>query len=167
MVKKLTGYILALALILVLPQVGMSKDIKKLKPGKMDSKMFVLNGDNAWLNTGFMLKETDKVVIKASGKVFFSTGESYSETSPAGYPRQAFESDFLREDAAHCIDPIEEANHAALIGKDSQGMFVIGKNKALTKKKGPLFIGINDCSFKGKFYNTGKFMVNIKVVRGK
>ena len=51
---------------------------------------------------------------------------------------------------AYCGDPIENeiCGHAALIGKDSQGMFLLGKSKLITGKKGKLDISINDCPLK-------------------
>ena len=154
-------------LMIAIPLSVMAGTAKKIIPGKTETRMMVINGDNAWLNTGFVVKPTDRITIKASGQIRFSNGESHSETSPDGYRRQAYEEDFLLEDAAHCLDPLLSDPHAALIGKDKQGLFVIGRNTVLTGKTGVLFIGINDCSFKGTFYNTGKFQVTITVVRGK
>ena len=86
---------------------------------------------------------------------------------PDGYYRKHYVSDYSG-DNAYCGDPIENntCGHAALIGKDSQGMFLLGKSKLITGKNGGFNIGINDCSFKTKYYNTGEFNVSIKVVRG-
>jgi hypothetical protein len=164
--KKIIALILALLSFTAFSQEN--KIVKKeLEAGKVETKMFVLKGDNAWLKTGFILKSTDKVVIKSSGEIMFSNGENHSEIGPNGYGRQAYETDFLLDDAAHCFDPMKEENHAAVIGKDKQSMFLIGQSASFTGKNGPLYIGINDCSFKGKWYNTGQFNVNIKVMRGK
>lgn len=164
--KKIIIMLLAL-----LPVVVPAQDKKDTKggivEGKVETKMFVIKGDNAWLKTGFILKSTDKVEIKASGEIMFSNGENHSEVGPNGYGRQAYEIDFLLDDAAHCFDPMKQENHAALIGKDKQGMFVIGESRTVTGKNGPLLIGINDCSFKTQYYNTGKFYVNVKIIRGK
>jgi hypothetical protein len=158
---------LVFIVLIMLPFVILSQDKKEIEAGKVDTKMVVIKGDNAWLNTGFILKSTDKVVIKASGEIMFSNGENHSEIGPNGYDRQAYETDFLLDDAAHCFDPMKEENHAAIIGKDKQGMFLIGESRTITGKNGPLFIGINDCSFKQQYYNTGQFHVSIKVIRGK
>ena len=164
---KYVSILVILLFIIAVPAIVMSGDVKKIKPGKIETKMMVINADNAWLKTGFVVKATDRIFINATGQIAFSNGESHSETSPDGYNRKHYEQDFLLEDAAHCIDPLKLVSHAALIGKDSQGMFYIGKDKVLTGKKGVLFIGINDCSFKDSFYNTGRFQVNIKIARGK
>ena len=156
---------------MLLSVAGFSQDKKNVQPelkaGTVDSKIFVIKGDNDWLKTGFLLKSNDKVVIKATGEIKFSNGESHSEIGPNGYGRQAYETDFLLDDAAHCFDPMKEENHAALIGKDKQGMFLIGQSTTVTGKTGLLNIGINDCSFKTQYYNTGQFNVSIKVIRGK
>lgn len=154
----------------IFPVFVMAQDKKDIKPGlkeKVETQMFVIKGDNAWLKTDFVLKSTDKVEIKASGEIKFSNGEEHSEVGPNGYGRQAYETDFVLDDAGHCFDPMREENHAALIGKDKGGEFLIGESRTISGKSGPLSIGINDCSFKGKWYNTGQFNVNIKIIRGK
>ena len=140
---------------------------KPLKPGHVEQKIFRILGDNAWLDTGFVLNPTDRVTINATGQVFFSNGTSSSGVGPDGYYRQHYVSDYSG-DNAYCGDPIESGTcgHAALMGKDNKGMFLLGKSKLITGKKGKLFIGINDCSFKTEYYNTGEFNVAVKVVRG-
>ena len=139
---------------------------KPLKAGKVEQKIFKILGDNAWLDTGFVLNPADRVTVNATGQVFFSNGEKSSGVSPDGYNRGHYETDYSRSDNNYCGDPDENWNHAALIGKDSQGMFLLGKAKLITGKKGKFYIGINDCSFKKQYYNTGQFNVSIKVVRG-
>jgi|GEM_PF-1254398 len=140
---------------------------KPLKPGHVEQKMLRILGDNAWLDTGFVLNPTDRVTVNATGQVFFSNGASSSGVGPDGYYRNHYISDYSGDNAC-CGDPIENetCGHAALIGKDGNGMFLLGKSKLITGKKGKFFIGINDCSFKTKYYNTGEFNVAIKVVRG-
>jgi hypothetical protein len=163
--KKVIIILIVLLPVFVLAQH--KKDIEAgLKP-KVETKMFMIKGDNDWLKTGFVLKSTDKVEIKASGEIRFSNGEEYSKAGPNGYSSKAYFQDFIAEDAAYCVDPLEDANHAALIGKAKGSEFLIGESRTITGKSGPLSIGINDCTFKSKYYNTGQFSVNIKVIRGK
>ncbi|MCD4779037.1 MAG: hypothetical protein K8S27_00600 [Candidatus Omnitrophica bacterium] len=141
---------------------------KILKPGHVEKKIIRILGDNDWLDTGFVLKPKDRVVIKATGEVFFSNGTGDSGVDPDGYIRDHYASDYSG-DNAHCGDPIEikHCGHAALIGKDAQGTFLLGKEKTISGKKGKFYIGINDCSFKEEYYNTGEFSVIISVFRGK
>ena len=106
------------------------------------------------------------MTVSATGEVCFSNGEKSSGVSPDGYNREHYESDYCTSDYNYCGDSNENWKHAALIGKDGQGMFLLGKSKLITGKKGKLYIGINDCSFKSQYYNTGQFNVSIKVVRG-
>ena len=140
---------------------------KPLKAGKVEQKIFRILGDNAWLDTGFVLNSADRVTVNTTGQVFFSNGTGDSGVNPDGYLRKHFVSDYSG-DNAYCGDPIEteHCGHAALIGKDGQGIFLLGKSKFITGKKGKFYIGINDCSFKAQYYNTGQFNVSIKVVRG-
>lgn len=142
---------------------------KSLRPGKVEQKIVRILGDNDWLDTGFVLKPKDKVKIKATGEVFFSNGEESSGVTPDGYNRKHYESDYATSDYNQCGDPIENetCDHAALIGKDDKGMFFLGKEISITGKKGKFYIGINDCSFKEEYYNTGEFSVVIKVTKGK
>lgn len=140
---------------------------KTLRPGHVEQKIVRILGDNDWLDTGFVLKPGDRVVIKATGEVCFSNGEKSSGISPDGYNREHYEKDYATSDYNYCGDPDENWSHAALIGKDAQGMFLLGKEKTITGKKGKFYIGINDCSFKTEYYNTGEFSVFIKVFRGK
>ena len=163
-----TVIILLFAILPLLLIAQKKKEIpRELQARKVEKKMFVIKGDNAWLKTGFLLKQTDKVEIKASGEIKFSNGEAHSEVGPQGYNRVAFEQDFVLDDAVHCIDPMEEESHAALIGKVKGNHFFIGKSFTITGKSGPLLIGINDCTFKGKYYNTGQFNVTIEVIHTK
>jgi hypothetical protein len=159
-----------IGLLIIVPVLTIAQDKKETQHGikpKIETKMMVIKGDNDWLKTGFLLKSTDKVEVTASGEIRFSNGEEYSKTGPNGYSRNNYIQDFIAEDAAYCIDPLEDASHAALIGKAKGSEFLIGDSKTITGKSGPLYIGINDCSFKSKYYNTGQFSVNIKVIRGK
>ncbi len=163
--------IVSFMITIILPISSMANTIKKppqqLKPGKVHSKMMVIKGDNAWLSTGFILKPSDKLIIKASGEVSFNH-ENGSGVGPNGYKRLDYEAHYI-DDFNQCGDPIEtnDVGHAALIGKDANDMFLIGAHITVTGKKGLFYIGINDCTFKENFYNTGQFHVNIKVIRGK
>ena len=141
---------------------------KSLRPGHVEQKIIRILGDNDWLDTGFVLKPSDRVTIKAIGEVCFSNGEKSSGVTPDGYNREHYESDYATSDYNYCGDPIENrtCGHAALIGKDAKGMFFLGKSNLISGKKGKFYIGINDCSFKIEYYNTGEFSVVIKVVRG-
>lgn len=133
---------------------------------KVETKMIIIKGSEAWKNTGFLLKSTDRVTITASGRVFFSNGNNLSGVAPKGMKREEYKTNW-EFDWQYCNDPLTMANHAALIGKAGNNKFPVGLTKTISGKKGTLFIGINDCTFDGEFYNTGQFKVNIKVYRGK
>ena len=160
----------------MLPFAVLAQNVKTLKPDKhkvpeqlkVETKMMVIKGDKAWLNAGFILSPADEVTIKATGEVFFSAKDKSGYSDPNGYLRSEYEA-FFFDDFNQCGDPLDisDIGHAALIAKDSNGMFGVGTSRTFTNKTGALFIGINDCSFKGPYYNTGQFNVNIKVVRGK
>jgi hypothetical protein len=159
-------------LIVLLPVCVFSQDKKivkqKLEAGKVETKMMVIKGENAWLNTGFVLNPSDVVTIKATGEVFFSAGDEGAYANPNGYLRSDYEQVYF-DDFNQCGDPLDisDIGHAALIAKDRNGMFAVGINRTFTNKTGALYIGINDCSFKGPCYNSGQFEVNIKVVHPK
>ena len=133
---------------------------------RVETKMVVIKGDNDWLKTNILLRPQDRVEIIAIGQVFFSDGNKLSGVTPNGMSRSEFDLNW-EFDSQFCNDPLMNENHAALIGKVGNNSFLLGKNKTFTGKKGPLVIGINDCTFKNQFYNTGEFKVTIKVHRGK
>lgn len=139
---------------------------QQIKPGTVETKLVVIKGDNDWKSTGILLRSSDKVTISANGQVFFSDGNQQSGVSPDGMNRMKYNLNW-EFDSQYCNDPVKNENHAALIAKVGGNPFVLGKSKTFSGKKGQLVIGINDCTFKNDFYNTGQFQVNIKVVRGK
>lgn len=162
--KKMKYSILILAVCLTFSQLAFSQN--KTEKDKVETRMVVIKGDNAWLKTNILLRPQDRVEVKAIGQVFFSSGHKLSGVTPNGMGRSEFDLNW-EFDSQYCNDPEMEINHAALLGKVGSGRFLIGKNKTFTGKKGPLVIGINDCTFKNEFYNTGEFKATIKVYRGK
>ena len=43
---------------------------KKIEPGAVNEKVVRVLGDNAWTDTGLLLREKDRVAIKADGIVY-------------------------------------------------------------------------------------------------
>jgi len=160
---KKTKFLLPLFIALFSFSAGWAQAVK---PPRTETKLVVIKGDNDWKNTGIVLKSTDKVTITASGQVFFSDGNELSGVSPDGKNRLKYNMNW-EFDSQFCNDPLMNENHAALIAKVNKNAFLLGKSKTFTGKTGQLIIGINDCTFKKDFYNTGQFQVNIKIIRGK
>lgn len=156
--KKLI--IVLFAILLVLPTLTVKS--QKKPPANIVEKMIVIQGDEGWLNTGIKVGSKDKVTIKAEGTVYFSDGTTLSDVNPGGMPQDVYARDW-EFDAQYCNDPMPQTNHAALIGNLGNEDFLIGKKTAFSDKQGVLYLGINDCTLKDKFYNTGKFEVYIKV----
>jgi len=113
-----------------------------------------------------LINPNDKVSITASGKVYSSDGNQLSGVSPRGMKRDEYEANWLL-DYLECRDPLELVNHATLICKIGNEKLLVGLSKTISGKKGLLSIGINNCTFKDKLANSGKFSVTIKVYRGK
>ncbi len=67
----------------------------------------------------------------------------------------------------YCDDPMPEENHVALIGNVGSDDFLVGKATKFFGKEGVLYLGVNDCTLKGEYYNIGQFEVYIKVERAK
>ena len=145
----------------------LAADKKNPKPGHGEQRIFKLSGDNPWLDTGIILRPGDTVQVKAFGEVCFSNGEGHSCVSPDGYNQTHYQADYIGMDFRYCGDPDESINHAALIGKDANGMFLLGSQRTISGKKGKFYIGINDCSFKTEYYNTGAYNVTVKVIRAR
>ena len=138
---------------------------KPLKPPKVEKKVVVVQGNQAWKNTGLTIRPQDRVTITASGQVCFSSGDRDSCVGPNGWQggpggyQQAWVGDYLQ-----CDDPLQGANHAALLA-DIGNPFFVGSRKAFSGKNGRLFLGINDCTLTGPFHNTGQFSVIIEIER--
>jgi hypothetical protein len=123
-----------------------------------------LSGSQNLTATGFTLNEKDRVTVKATGYVYFSSGKAQSKTGPEGWGRSGYAVDWP-EDANACDDPLMDENHAALIAEVDGEVFMIGKETSFSGKAGLFFLGINDCTFTGDLYNSGQFSVVIKIER--
>jgi len=161
--KKLIA--LSIALLLMLPAIMVNAQEKKPPPG-VEEKTVVIKGDQDWINTGIKLKPKDKVSIKASGEVCFSNEEGSSCITPDGWNRQTYAEAWV-DNWNYCDDPLPLVNHAALIANVGSDNFYLGDEAKFFGKDGVLYIGINDCTFTGDYYNTGQFEVNIRVERPK
>lgn len=136
---------------------------KKPPPDKIIKKEVTIEGNKTWVNTGLAVKPKDRVTIIATGQVCFSNGDPDSGVDPDGYQgehgiyKEGWPGDYLQ-----CDDPLQNENHASLLA-DIGSMFFVGKQKVFSGKSGFLYLGINDCSLTGDFYNTGEFKVLIKI----
>jgi hypothetical protein len=158
------GFLFLLSILFILPIIFVlsSESIAQV----LEEKMVVVKGTDDWKNTRIRLYPNDKVTIRAAGEVCFSHGEQHSCVNADGYPREDYLADYLQLDFAYCGDPMENVDHAALIGNVGSDDFFIGKNSNFTGKDGFLYLGINDCSLtggQGTYYNTGQFEVFISV----
>jgi len=142
---------------------------EKPKPPKIEQKMFVVKGEQPWTNTNFRIRPQDRVTISASGRVYFSKGDAQSGVGPDGYQdehgpyKEGWPGDYTQ-----CDDPLQDANHAALIAEVNNDVFVVGSRHSFAGKDGILVLGINDCSFTPDqvFFNSGQFQVIVKIERG-
>jgi hypothetical protein len=130
----------------------------------IEQKTVSVPGNQAWTSTGLTLRPQDRVSVTATGQVCFSGGLQGSCIGPEGWAVDRFQADWP-DDYGWAFDPLPEANHAALIGGVGDDLFFIGSNSQFWNKSGPLYLGINDASLAGDFYNTGQFNATVKVER--
>lgn len=128
----------------------------------VEEKIVIIKGTDDWKNTKIKLFPKDRVIIKVTGKVCFSDGKNLSCVNANGMKRDTYDLNW-EFDSQYCNDPIMDENHAALIGNVGNDDFIIGMNANFSGKDGVLYLGINDCTFTGNFYNTGQYEVFIKV----
>lgn len=131
---------------------------------KVEQKIILVPGNKNFTATGFTVHEKDQVTIKASGYIYFSNGEAQSKVDPDGWARSNYIADW-QDNANFCDDPLMDENHATLIADVDGEVFLIGKEATFLGKAGLLYLGINDCTFTGDFYNTGQFSVVISIKR--
>ena len=154
-----------LIIVLVGVLVAAATQEKKPPPAKIIKKEVTVEGNKTWVNTGLAVKSRDRVTITATGQVCFSSGDPDSGVNPDGYQDEhGIYKEGWPGDYTQCDDPLPNENHASLLADIGQ-MFFVGKQKAFTGKEGFLYLGINDCSLTGDFYNTGAFKVLIKIER--
>jgi hypothetical protein len=154
----------ALILTAILFASACSLCAQTVNPPKVEQKIMLVPGNKDFTKTGLTIGPGDRVTITATGKVYFCDGAAASEAGPDGWPRATFSNTWV-DDYNFCADPIETVGHAALIADVNNDRFAIGAKKTFSGKNGLLYLGINDCSLTGQFYNTGQFSVVIKVER--
>ena len=94
----------------------------------------------------------------------FYKGDRDSAVDPDGWSVATYWDDWPG-DYLECDDPLPEENHAALIGNVGSEVFLVGSTATFWGMNGYLYLGINDCTFTGNYYNTGEFRVVILVER--
>jgi len=154
--------VVLITLLMVLPAIMLNAQ----KKPNIEEKMIVIQGDEGWKNTGIKIKPRDRVTIKAKGNVLFSDDNKLSAVTPEGMGLEEYENN-RPLDYLECADPMPQTNHAALIGNLGNEDFLIGDETSFVAKEGTLYLGINDCTLKGKLFNSGQFEVYIKVERPK
>ena len=138
------------------------------KAQEVEEKLVVIKGTDDWKNTRIRLYPNDKVTIRATGEICFSTATCTGATGGAtvdadGWDVNNYQGSWL-DDYQQCDDPLMQVNHAALIGNVGSDDFFIGKDANFTGKDGVLYLRVNDCSLTDDFGNSGQFEVFISVI---
>jgi len=141
-----------------------SADAKPPKPPKVERKMVLVGGEQGWVDTGITLRRQDKVTLTADGEVCFHEGVAQSCVGPGGWPRNTYE-EAWQEDWNICNDPSLRDAHAGLLGEVDGQTFWVGNKMSFSDRKGTLILGINDCSLKGQYGNTGQLSVVVVIER--
>jgi len=131
-------------------------------PPKTEKRLVKVMGNQAWKDTGLFVQKSDLVIIKATGKVYFSNGAEDSGVGPLGWSRSNYQSAWP-DDWLLCDDPLPSAGHAGLLARIGKEEIFVGASKTFKGKLGKLYLGINDCSLTGDFYNTGHFNAVVQV----
>lgn len=147
--------------IFLMPSLAAAR--KSLRSPMKEETAIHIPGDTAWVDTGISLGPRDRVSLSASeSRVCFSNGERASCVHAEGWAFRDYPESWPG-DFKCCRDPMREINHAALIARVGHSVFLVGRRLTFSGKKGHLFLGINDCSFKGKYSNSGAFEVLVLV----
>lgn len=133
------------------------------KAQEIEEKIMIVKATDDWKNTKIRLYPQDEVNIRATGNICFSTEYCHAATVDAdGWDWTTYREDFPG-DYSYCFDPLEQVNHAALIGNVGDDDFFIGKEANFTGKDGILYLGINDCTLTENYPNSGQLEVFISV----
>ena len=154
------GVLFFLTILFILPLIFLSGESSAQE---IEEKIVIIKSTDDWKNTKIKLYPQDKVTIRASGQICFSSQYcNDAKVDADGWDKNTYQADWPG-DYAYCFDSLRQVNHAALIGNVGSDDFFIGKNANFTGKDGVLYLGINDCSLTGDFGNSGQFEVFISV----
>jgi len=159
---KISRIIFILVIMVSLSLIAAQEKDKPKLP-KIEQKVVRVPGNQAWTDTGLTLRPQDKVTITASGRVCFAGDIPDGCVGPDGWGGN-YQADWPG-DYSYCFDPLRTVNHAALIAGIENNNFFVGQNLTFKGKSGKLYLGINDCTFTGDYYNTGEFSAVVKVER--
>jgi hypothetical protein len=112
----------------------------------------VVSADAGWVDTGVTLAPGEQVTLTASGSVV---------TDANNHPDESFDPDGTPQTGESPGDPVQDANHAALVGRVGSEEFLVGSGP--TVLEGPmseLFLRVNDDPVDD---NEGEFTVTVEV----
>lgn len=117
--------------------VGGCSSLTKRRPLSSDSsKQITVPGSRAWTPTGIIVKQADRIQIRASGAI--SNNPKDTGRDPNG------NSDKFRNETRHW-NPQPSANDLSLIGRIGNVLFAVGSEKELlAPADGEIFLGVND-----------------------
>ena len=144
--------------------VGFALAPAALKPPQKEQRLVRVPGDQAWTDTGLTITRQDRVTITASGTVCFHNGARDSGVGPLGWSRGNYQAAWP-DDWVSCDDPLPSGGHAGLLARVGSEELFVGGSVTFQHKEGRLYLGINDCTLKGDFFNTGQFNATVKVER--
>lgn len=135
------------------------------RPETASKKVVRVLGTAPWADTGVSVTPGDRITITGAGEVCFNDHDD-SCFPPQGYPREAFVKDYFELDYAYCEDEFEAFDHAALIVQIGETVLQVGRRVTVSGVSGTVRLGVNDCSLKGKYGNSGWYSAVITVERG-
>lgn len=121
-------------------------------------------GTTPWVESGIVVAPGDRITITGAGEVCFNEHDD-SCFPPQGYPREAFVKDYFELDYAYCEDEFEAFDHAALIVQIGETVLQVGRRISVSGVSGTVRLGVNDCSLKGRYGNSGWYSAVITVDR--
>jgi hypothetical protein len=112
----------------------------------------VISADAGWVDTGVTLAPGEQVILTSAGSVV---------TDANNHPDESFDPDGSPQTGESPGDPVQDANHAALVGRVGSEVFLVGSGP--TVLEGPisrLFLRVNDDPVDD---NEGEFTVTVEV----
>jgi hypothetical protein len=116
------------------------------------SEVVDVNAEDEQTDTGIDVAEGDEVTITAAGEI---------RDNVNGFPDRFFTADGEPDPDDEHIDPVDDANHAALIARVGEEAFVVGTEGTFeAPSSGRLVLFVNDSRFDD---NDGTFTAEITV----
>jgi len=132
------------------PTTPPTRKISNSRPIEVNVKVLADNSNNGWTNSGWVVREGQKIRISGGGEVSLGGGK---RTAPGGLNDV--------DDPSKLLKAVPTGALIAVIGDDNNDFIYIGSSREfVASRDGALFLGVNEGNLND---NSGAFDVRIEI----